>query len=111
GSGPMNTQLQFGEDPSGVNVAIVSLSNGSNDSDQFDVGDTISVKFTIKKNDGTDWDITEMNTARFIVSGPTFNYQRVLPQVSDVGTASVQNADGSYTYTFADPIPAVYAPP
>src|SRR5436190_13740827 len=52
-----------------------------------------------------------MGTARMMVSGPTFNYQRVLPEVNDVATASVQNADGSFSYTFASPWPATYAAP
>src|SRR5262245_50875265 len=81
---PTNSNLAPDEDPPGLNVAIVKLIGGSLGTEHFDVGDKIAVQFTLKKNDGSNWDIAELSTARFLVSGPTFNYQRVLPQVSDV---------------------------
>ena len=111
GSGSTPTSLERGEDPPGIQLAVTGLAGGSGAGGSFAVGDRISVTYTIKKDDGSDWDITEMSRARILVSGPTFNYQRVIPELQDLATASVRNADGSYTYRFADPIPAVYAAP
>jgi hypothetical protein len=110
-AGPTNTVLERGDSLPGIHLAIVSLGGATGTDGKFAVGDGVAVTFTLKKDDGSDWDITEMNYARMLVSGPTYNYQRVLPEVTDVATAAVANADGSYTYTFANPIPATYAAP
>jgi OmcA/MtrC family decaheme c-type cytochrome len=111
GSGPTDTTLAQGDSPSGVNVAIVSVLGASGSDGTFQVGDHPKVTFTLKKGDGTAWMLSEMSSARFLFSGPSFNYQRVLDQVSDVATASVANADGSFTYTFANAIPSQYLAP
>src|SRR6185369_15756431 len=60
---------------------------------------------------GTNWDISEMNYGRILASGPSFNYQRVLPEATNVASTAIDNGDGTYTYTFATPIPAAYAAP
>src|SRR5678815_2263516 len=52
-----------------------------------------------------------MTIARALVSGPTFNYQRVIAESSDVALRSVALGGGAFTYTFAVPIPATYLPP
>jgi hypothetical protein len=109
--GPTNTVIQRGDSPPGLHVAIESVTGGTDANSTFRVGDRVTVKFTLTKDDGTPWMLSEMGTARLMVSGPSFNYQRVLPEVSDVATASVENADGSFSYTFAAPIPATYAAP
>jgi OmcA/MtrC family decaheme c-type cytochrome len=111
GSGPTDTHVHRGDPPPGVHATIVSLGGASGAGGSFQVGDHVRVTFTLTKDNGDSWMLSEMTTARMLVSGPSFNYQRVLPQVSDVGTASVDNGDGTFTYTFADPIPATYAPP
>ena len=111
GGGPTNSVLEQGDAPPGVNVAVVSLSGGSGAGGFFKVGDTITARFTLTKDDGSAWDVAEMSTGRALVSGPSFNYQRVIPEVANVATAAVRNADGSYSYTFATAIPAVYAAP
>lgn len=105
------TELGKDEDAPGVNVEILSVDGASGANGTFQVGNSISVTFALTKDDGSAWMLSEMTTARMMVSGPSFNYQRVLPRVNDVATASVENADGSFTYTFADPIPATYAAP
>jgi OmcA/MtrC family decaheme c-type cytochrome len=110
-TGPTDTHVERGQPPPGVNVAILQISGGSGSGGNFRVGNQVRVTYTLTKNDGTAWKLAEMGFGKMLVSGPTFNYQRVLPEVSDVATASVENADGSFTYTFADPIPATYAPP
>lgn len=111
GGGSTPTELAQGDDPPGIEISVVSLAGGSGPGGNFRAGDTIRVTFTVQKESGDDWDITEMSRGRILVSGPTFNYNRVLPEATDLHTASVQNANGSYTYTFATPIPAVYAAP
>ena len=110
-AGPTETELAQGDDPPGVNLTILEVTGASGAGGAFQVGDSVTVRFELTKDDASTWDITEMSFGRMMVSGPTFNYQRVLPEVADVASAAVQNADGSYSYTFPDPIPAVYAPP
>jgi hypothetical protein len=110
-SDPLSTQLEQGDDLPGLNVEIVGLSGGTGAGGSFKVGDRITVRFTLERNDGSTWPLSELSSGRVMVSGPTFNYQRVLPEKNDVLTRAVAFADGSYGYTFVDPIPAVYAPP
>jgi OmcA/MtrC family decaheme c-type cytochrome len=111
GGEPTDTHIGRGESAPGLIVTIVSVDGASGADGTFQVGDTVRVTFTLTKNDGSAWMLSEMSTARMLLSGPSFNYQRVLPQVTDVETASVENANGSFTYTFATPIPAAYAAP
>jgi putative ABC transport system permease protein len=108
---PTDTHLGRGESAPGVKVGIVSVDGATGADGTFQVNDKVRVTFTLKKNDGKSWMLSEMTTARMLVSGPSFNYQRVLPQVTDVATASVDNGDETFTYTFAAPIPTVYAAP
>jgi hypothetical protein len=110
-SGSTSTELHQGDTPPGVHLAILSVQGASGADGTFQVGDHLKVTFTIKKNDGTSWMLSELSSARFLFSGPSFNYQRVLDQVSDVATASTSNSDGSFTYTYANAIPAVYLAP
>ncbi|MDP1794647.1 MAG: cytochrome c3 family protein [Acidimicrobiales bacterium] len=113
GGDPTSTVVEQGDDPPGMVLEILGLAGGTGAGGSFRVGDHVALTYTLEKTDGTAWDVTEMNYGRAMISGPTFNYQRVLPEVSDVAGdgVSVENADGSYTYTFADPLPAVYAAP
>jgi hypothetical protein len=110
-AGPTPTALARGDSPPGVHATIASVTGGTGTNGAFRVGDRVTVNFTLTKDDGTSWQLSEMGTARLLVSGPSFNYQRVLREVSDVATASVTNADGSFSYTFATPIPATYDTP
>ncbi len=110
GSGT-STQVAEGQDAPGIHVAIVSLGGASGVNGAFQVGDHIAVTFSVTKTDGTDWDLAEMNYGRILASGPTFNYQRILAEKTDVATAAVDNGDGTFTYTFADAIPADYLAP
>jgi OmcA/MtrC family decaheme c-type cytochrome len=105
------TDLQRTEDSPGVNVAILAVTGASNSDGSFAAGDTPTVKFTLTKNDGSSWTLAEMSRGRIMLSGPTFNYQQVIPEVSDVPTRAVENADGSFSYTFATGLPATYPPP
>ena len=99
------------QDAPGVVVAILGVDGGSGHGGFFQPGDHVRVHYTLLKKNGGRWNLHEMDSARILLSGPTFNYQRVIPEQSDLGTRSSQVHDGSYYYTFADPIPAVYLPP
>src|SRR5688572_24720932 len=109
--GNTNTTLTPQENAPAVVVSVVSLDGASGADGSFQVGDTITVNYRLQKDNGDDWNVTEMSAGRMLVSGPSFNYQRVLPEVSDVVARSVRNADGSFSYTFANPIPAAYLAP
>jgi OmcA/MtrC family decaheme c-type cytochrome len=114
---PLPTVLDHSQSLPGVKVQILSLAGGSGPGGNFEAGDTIAVNFTVKANDGTAIALNQLTSAGIWMSGPTSNYQHILPAskttktFSDVKTAATQNADGSYTYTFGVPIPATYGPP
>ncbi|MHC4922084.1 MAG: multiheme c-type cytochrome, partial [Planctomycetota bacterium] len=46
-----------------------------------------------------------------MVSGPTFNYQRIIASQSDVRIRSLSLGGGAYSYTFKVPIPSTYLAP
>jgi len=94
-----------------VNITVLEVSGGTGPGGNFRAGDTVSVTFTIQLDDGTDLAMDDLDSGSILMSGPSFNYQRVLERQSDLRTLSVWNDDGSYTYTFEDPIPDVYLPP
>ncbi len=95
----------------GVVVTIRGLSGASGTSGAFRVGDTIAVRYTLATDDGQALGSTDLARGAIMVSGPTFNYQRVIASQSDLATRSTANGDGSFTYRFATPIPATYLAP
>ena len=101
----------------GVVVKIVSLAGGSGPGGNFEVGDTVSVNFTVRTTKGVGLPLGAIDNAAIWLAGPTSHYQRVLPtgrdqlSLTDVQTRASKNADGSFTYTFGSPLPAVYGPP
>jgi hypothetical protein len=105
------TELSQGDEVPGLIVEIQSVTGGSANEGRFLAGDTPRVNFRLKKSDGSDWDIAEMGTGRALLSGPTFNYQRVIEEQTDLVDVSVKQSDGSYTYTFPVAIPAQYLAP
>ncbi|MBK7642616.1 MAG: hypothetical protein IPJ19_06125 [Planctomycetes bacterium] len=105
------TAYEQGDTLPGIVLAISEVTGGSGTGGNFLPGDTLSVHYTAKKSNGTNWNITEFGTARILVSGPTSNYQRVLAEQTNLATASVRQADGSYLYTFTAPIPTTYLAP
>src|SRR6185436_11042542 len=108
--GRTDTSLTKFETAPGVDVEITSVT-GNAPGSNFEPGDTLTVQFTLLKDDGEAWDIDEMATARILVSGPTFNYQRVIAEQSDLASASTYLGNGLWSYTFATPLPADYLPP
>ena len=105
------TDLRQGDDVPGLSAAILALTGATGSGGHFRVGDTITVQFRLRKDDGSDWDIAELATGRVLISGPTTNYQRVIAELQDVLTVADEQGDGSYTYRFPAPIPATYLPP
>jgi OmcA/MtrC family decaheme c-type cytochrome len=103
--------LARGDDAPGIALQVVSLKGASGADGTFRVGDHVVVTFTAKKKDGSNWLLGDFASGRIMLSGPTVNYQRVIPEQQDLLTASVLNSDSSYTYTFAAGIPDVFAPP
>lgn len=95
----------------GVVVTITGVSGGSGEGGFFRPGDHVHVAFTLRKNDGTPWNLFEMSIGSSLVSGPTFDYQRVIAENDNVVAASAEQAPGEFTYAFDAPIPSAYLPP
>lgn len=113
---PINTILTRFDDLPGVVLFIEDVSGGTGAGGQFMPGDMPIVTFTIETTDGTPIPIDQLDGFDIWFSGPTFNYQHIIPGdgsrvLSDVQSTAVLNLDGSYTYTFTQAIPAVYPPP
>lgn len=108
---PEPTTLQPHEDAPGVRVTIRSVSGASGIDGSFRAGDPVRVTFELEKADGSRWGIAEMARSSAMVSGPTFNYQRVLAEQTDVVERAVANVDGSFTFTFALALPSTYLAP
>ncbi|MBL8862751.1 MAG: hypothetical protein JNK02_12190 [Planctomycetes bacterium] len=92
-------------------VAITGLSGASGSGGSFQPGNLIQVEFTAALDDGTPLELAELTRASIYVSGPTFNYQRVIAAQSDVLTQATAIAAGSYSYRFSVPIPQTYLAP
>ncbi|MCC6781714.1 MAG: hypothetical protein IT457_02640 [Planctomycetes bacterium] len=95
----------------GIAVDIVALEGASGPGGRFRAADPLTVKFTVKKADGSNWRLSDFDAAQILVSGPTHGYQRLIPAQGDVVSRATFNSDGTYSYRFASAIPAVYAAP
>ncbi|MCB9870070.1 MAG: hypothetical protein H6837_09455 [Planctomycetes bacterium] len=107
---PAPRTIGSADDLPGVVVTVLGLSGGSSADGSFRVGDRISVVFSLKTKGGDELAPSEMTRGAIMVSGPTFNYQRVIASQSDLFTR-LERATGGWRYTFADPIPAKYLEP
>jgi OmcA/MtrC family decaheme c-type cytochrome len=108
--GPTPTEVGAKELPPGMHLEIVSIKGGSKKG--FKSGNHLKIKFKLTKDDGSAWDVSEMSTARILVSGPTFNYQRVIAELSDVATKSKwKKKDGTWNYTIKEKLPKTFLPP
>ncbi len=114
---PIGTVLDAYTALPGVVLHIANITGAGNGDGTFAPGDLVSVKFSITTNAGIPLDLSELDGAEIWIAGPTTNYQHILPTArdqqsfTDVATASHLNSDGSYTYTFAAPLPANYGVP
>jgi OmcA/MtrC family decaheme c-type cytochrome len=95
----------------GLNFEVTDVAGGSGAGGSFLPGDFVTVHFTVKTDTGQDLDLPSLDSGSIYVSGPTFNYQRVLASKSDLRTASLYAGAGVWSYTFESPIPATYLPP
>ncbi|MGE3172398.1 MAG: hypothetical protein AB7O97_07200 [Planctomycetota bacterium] len=95
----------------GVAVAITDVRGGSGPGGRFRVGDTITVDFTVRRADGVALELANMTRGAIMVSGPTFDYQRVIGSQGDVIANATKTALGAYSYKFPVPIPATYMAP
>ncbi len=109
--GPNATTLTRWDDLPGVVLAITGVAGGTGTNGNLRAGDTARVTFTVKRKDGRNVALRELTSSAIYVSGPTTNYQRVIASQSDVKTRSVDNGDGTWTYTFAAAIPTTYLAP
>jgi hypothetical protein len=103
-------QIAVGEPLPGIQLAITQLTGGSQGG-TFRAGDVITVRYTAKTADGSFLDVSSLDGGSIYVSGPTFNYQRVIAEQTDLRSASVYEGDGVWVYRFASPIPATYLAP
>lgn len=108
GSGSGVPVLYETQDLPGIDFNLIAVTGSSS---PFQVGDSISITFTLARGDGGSLKLSEIDSFRVWVSGPTSNYQRVIGANNITDDVAVKNADGSYTYTIPDPIPAVYMEP
>ena len=96
----------------GLDVKILAVEGATGANGNFQVGDTIKVTFTTKRADnGETIPLENLTRGQAMVSGPTFNYQRVISAQGDVLTNAVSNPDGSITYSFPVGIPSTYSTP
>ncbi len=107
---PSDTDVTDSEDLPGVHINVVSLEGNSGGDGNFNAGDEVTVNFTLTRDDGSLLLISELDHLEGHISGPTFNYQIVVPEQEDLREKSVANEDGSYSYTFPA-LPETYLDP
>jgi hypothetical protein len=90
---------------------IEGLSGASGPAGEFLVGDTVTLQFALEKADGSAWKLEELVEGEALVSGPTTNYQRVLPLESGLPERATLLEEGRFRFTFPAPLPATYPPP
>jgi len=108
-AGPVG--IQPGQPLPGLNIEITAVRGGTGPGGNFRVGDRLTLDFTMEKDDGSPLEVADLSRASVYVSGPTFNYQRVIAPVSDLIATAVRTGTGTYTYQMAAPIPATYLAP
>lgn len=95
----------------GVVVTIESIDGGSLPGGNARPGDRLAVVFRVADRDGAPLDLARFAVGRAMVSGPTFDRQRVLAEETNVLARAQRLAAGRYRFGFAAPIPAAYLPP
>jgi len=108
---PTSTVVQPGEEAPELRVAIAGLLGASGPGGVFVPGDVPTVRFTVTKADASPWQLVELVSGEALISGPSFNYQRVVPLRTDVRAAAVDEGGGTWRYVFAGGLPATYLPP
>jgi OmcA/MtrC family decaheme c-type cytochrome len=80
----------------GVNFEIISVTDTG-------PGETPTVTYTITEDDGDPISLDDMDRVRFIVAGPTTDFAEYWSEAG--GLDSVDNGDGTYSYSLETPIP------
>jgi len=93
-----------------LSIEILEVAGASGVGGVFLPGDSLTVRFRMRKADGSGWHVSELVEAEALVSGPTSGYQRVVPVQADVADVAVEEQDLVFRYTFP-PLPAVYLAP
>ncbi|MES2639467.1 MAG: hypothetical protein V4850_08275 [Myxococcota bacterium] len=99
-----------GDGPWGVNLEIVEIAGATGGGGAFQVGDYPVITFGVTDDDGFEYDMAELSAVYFNLAGPTSHVQIVVynSDLARVVDTAVYNYDGTWTYTFDLPIPAVY---
>jgi len=95
----------------GLVLAITSVGGGTGAGGNLRVGDKPVVRYTAATSGGAPIDVASLDGGSIYVSGPTFDYQRVIVEQTDLRSRSVYLGEGAWSYTFAVPIPATYLAP
>lgn len=95
----------------GIQLMVTEVTGGGGNGGNFRAGDTPTVRFSAKTAAGAALDISALDGGSIYLSGPTYNYQRVIAQQSDLRTAAVYEGDGIWRYEFSAPIPTTYLAP
>ena len=95
----------------GIHVNVVALLGNTGGGGSFSVGNTITVRYTLKDGAGADISPADLDEGEIYVSGPTSNYQRVIARQIDLISASTFVGGGVWSYTFPVSIPSTYLPP
>jgi hypothetical protein len=103
--------LEAGDALPGIQLAVTSVEGATSADGSFRVGDKLTVHFTARTTDGDYLNVAELDGGSIYVSGPTFNYQRVIAEQTDLRSAAIYEGDGVWSYQFTAPIPATYLAP
>lgn len=107
---PTPTAYAFGADVPELVARIEGVSGASGPAGEFLPGDTLAFEFSLRKANGAAWTLEELDEGTALVSGPSFNYQRVLP-AAEVLAHATQVAAGLFRFQFQEAIPATFQPP
>ncbi|MBI1826455.1 MAG: hypothetical protein HY287_01475 [Planctomycetes bacterium] len=98
--------LDAGSDLPGTAINIKNVNQGN----PVQTGQPFSVTFSLETLAGKVIPVNDLARFSIYVSGSTTNYQTVIPPEGDL-TKVTSNADGTYTYTFANAYPATFSAP
>jgi hypothetical protein len=105
------TDYAVGESVPTLVARIDGVSGASGPNGEFLVGDVVTVDFALEKANGDPWKLEELDEGEAMVSGPTTNYQRVLPAEVDLPARASKLAAGHFRFTFPSGLPVNYPPP
>jgi len=81
---PVEPSLGTDDPLPGVAITIESVRSGALPSGNAQPGDPIEITFAVRDDAGNALDLQRFAAGQAMVSGPTFDYQRVIPAETDV---------------------------